>query len=76
MSAEAAYEGGWLITPPLVFEGARLELNLDTGAGGVARVVGPADAEPRTNLGDALLHPKHGEECDLGTGQGFCHLPR
>jgi hypothetical protein len=38
MSAEAAYEGGWLITPPLVFEGSRLELNLDTGAGGVARV--------------------------------------
>jgi len=38
MSAEAAYEGGWLITPPLIFEGARLELNLDTGAGGVARV--------------------------------------
>lgn len=38
MSAEAAYEGGWLITPPVVFEGSRLELNLDTGAGGVARV--------------------------------------
>ncbi|MCL4851526.1 MAG: hypothetical protein KJZ78_09090, partial [Bryobacteraceae bacterium] len=38
MSAEAAHEGGWLITPPVVFEGSRLELNLDTGAGGVARV--------------------------------------
>jgi hypothetical protein len=38
MSAEAAYEGGWIITPPLTFEGSRLELNLDTGAGGVARV--------------------------------------
>ncbi len=38
MSAEADYEGGWLITPPITFAGSRLELNLDTGAGGVARV--------------------------------------
>ena len=36
VSADANYEGGWLRTPPLIFEGRRLELNLDTSAGGVA----------------------------------------
>ena len=38
VSADAAYTGGWLTTPPLVFDGNRLELNLDTSAGGFARV--------------------------------------
>jgi hypothetical protein len=38
VSADANYTGGWLTTPPLMFEGAMLELNLDTSAGGVARV--------------------------------------
>jgi hypothetical protein len=38
VSADADYEGGALITPPLRFEGSKLELNLDTGAGGWARV--------------------------------------
>lgn len=38
VSAEADYEGGVLMTPPLRFEGSKLELNLDTGAGGWARV--------------------------------------
>lgn len=38
ISADADYEGGWLMTPPLRFAGSRLELNLDTGAGGVAEV--------------------------------------
>jgi len=38
VAAEADYEGGWLLTPPIIFDGARLELNLDTGAGGAARV--------------------------------------
>jgi hypothetical protein len=38
VSADFDYAGGTLITPPLRFEGSRLELNLDTGAGGVARV--------------------------------------
>jgi hypothetical protein len=33
--AEADYEGGTLLTPPLRFAGSRLELNVDTGAGGV-----------------------------------------
>ena len=38
VSADADYTGGWLTTPPLIFEGKGLELNLDTSAGGVARV--------------------------------------
>lgn len=38
IAAEADYEGGILMTPPLRFQGSRLELNLDTGAGGVAQV--------------------------------------
>jgi hypothetical protein len=38
VSADADYSGGWLRTPPLVFEGRGLELNLDTSAGGLARV--------------------------------------
>jgi len=38
LSADADYEGAWFMTPPLRFAGSRLELNLDTSAGGVARV--------------------------------------
>ncbi len=36
VSADASYRGGWLRTPPLIFDGRELELNLDTSAGGVA----------------------------------------
>jgi hypothetical protein len=38
VSADADYAGGWLTTPPVVFAGSRLELNLDTSAGGSGRV--------------------------------------
>jgi hypothetical protein len=38
VSADAAYGGGELVTVPVEFEGARLELNVDTGALGSARV--------------------------------------
>jgi hypothetical protein len=38
VSAEADFEGGWMLTPPITFRGSRLTLNLDTGAGGSARV--------------------------------------
>jgi hypothetical protein len=55
MSAESAYEGGWLITPPITFEGSRLELNLDTGAGGVARVE-ILDAAGKPIPGFGLVH--------------------
>jgi hypothetical protein len=37
-SADAAYTGGWLETPPLVFDGDRLELNINTTAAGSAYV--------------------------------------
>src|SRR5205823_7637800 len=33
VSADFDYPGGSIITPPLRFQGSRLELNLDTGAG-------------------------------------------
>ena len=47
MSVDTPYDGGWVLTPPIVFEGGRLELNVDTGAGGLARVeVLDADAYP------------------------------
>ena len=38
ISADAAYTGGELITKPLVFTGSRLQLNVDTSAGGSVRV--------------------------------------
>ena len=38
VSADASYDGGELKTPPILFEGRTLKLNLDTGALGSARV--------------------------------------
>lgn len=38
ISADAPYDGGELITPVIRFQGQRLELNVDTGAGGSVRV--------------------------------------
>jgi len=38
VSADADYKGGWLQTPLLKFQGARLRLNIDTGAMGTAYV--------------------------------------
>jgi hypothetical protein len=38
VSADFAYGGGRLLTPPLLFEGSRLELNIDCSAMGRARV--------------------------------------
>ncbi|MFH1743251.1 MAG: hypothetical protein ABIH23_29955 [bacterium] len=37
-SADADYEGGWLATPPIVFNGSRLILNINTSAAGMAKV--------------------------------------
>jgi hypothetical protein len=37
VSASAGPSGGWFVTPPLRFRGARLELNLRTQPGGYAR---------------------------------------
>jgi hypothetical protein len=37
-SADAAYDGGWLLTPPIRFSGNRLVLNIDTSSAGSARV--------------------------------------
>jgi hypothetical protein len=38
MSADFDYTGGTILTPAIRFEGSRLELNLDTGAGGLGRI--------------------------------------
>ena len=38
ISADAAYSGGELVTKPLLFDGTRLQLNVDTGAGGTVRL--------------------------------------
>ena len=38
ISADAAYTGGELTTRPLVFTGSRLQLNVDTSAGGICQV--------------------------------------
>ena len=54
VAANFDYSGGALITTPLRFEGSRLELNLDTSAGGAGRVEIP-DAEGRPLRGFSLL---------------------
>ena len=47
VSADFDYSGGTVLTPAIRFEGSRLELNLDTGAGGVGRVeIVEADGGP------------------------------
>jgi hypothetical protein len=47
ISADAPYEGATLTTPPVVFTGRQLELNLDTSAGGVVRVeIQSAEGKP------------------------------
>jgi hypothetical protein len=38
VSADTDYRGGWLRTPPVVFRGNRLRLNIDTGSMGTAVV--------------------------------------
>jgi len=38
VSADADYQGGEIISRPIRFEGSRLELNMDAGAGGSVRV--------------------------------------
>jgi hypothetical protein len=38
ISADAAYTGGELTTRPLLFKGSKLQLNMDTGAGGAVQV--------------------------------------
>ena len=61
MSADAAYTGGWLVTPPLTFAGGRLELNINCGATGHARV------ELRDEH-DVPIKGFSAEECDLIRG--------
>ncbi len=47
ISADADHRGGWLETPPLIFKGRELRLNIDTGAMGTAFVeLRDADGKP------------------------------
>ncbi|AWM38013.1 hypothetical protein GobsT_39100 [Gemmata obscuriglobus] len=47
VSADADHKGGWLTTPPLIFRGSKLRLNIDTGAAGNAFVeLQDADGKP------------------------------
>jgi len=63
VSADAAYEGGELTTPQIVFAGERLELNVDCSAVGDARVeILDADGAPVPGyaLDDAdMIHGNH-----------------
>lgn len=61
VSADAAYDGGEFVTPPIRFSGSRLLLNLNAGAMGTARV-GILDAEGNPVPGRGLA------ECDLMGG--------
>ena len=57
-SADAAYGGGHLTTPPIVFKGNRLELNIHSSAAGSARVE-LRDASGKAFRGFSL------KDCDL-----------
>jgi hypothetical protein len=61
VSADGAYSGGWLTTPPLIFSGRELELNIDCGAVGDARV------ELRTE-NNVPIEGYTAQECDLIRG--------
>ena len=59
ISVDTPYEGGTLTTPPLIFEGNQLVLNVDTGAGGILRAeIQSADGKPIEGytLGDSDEH--------------------
>jgi len=56
-SADASYAGGWLITPPIIFEGKNLMLNINTSSAGSARVALLGE-DDRPLVGYSL------EECD------------
>ena len=69
VSADADYAGGEILTRPLTFEGHRLEINVDTGAGGSLRVElldasgtpipGYARADAQPVWGNSVCMPVH-----------------
>ncbi len=66
-SADAAYEGGWLVTPPVVFSGSRLVLNVNTSSAGHARV-GVIDAGGKVAAGFSVA------ECDRILANNVAHV--
>jgi len=65
-SADAEYTGGWLVTPPLVFEGENLILNVNASAAGVLRVA-ITDAAGEAIPGFTI------EECEEVMGNAVHH---
>ena len=61
MSADAAYTGGWLVTPPISFSGCELELNID------CKAIGHATVELRDEH-DLPVKGFAAEDCDLIRG--------
>jgi len=66
-SADADYAGGWLVTPPGVFAGKRLVLNVNTSAAGHARV-GLVDPGGKAIPGFAVA------DCDLILTNDVAHV--
>ena len=61
VSADAAYTGGELTTPPIVFEGERLELNVNASALGEVRVeIQDSDGKALQGFSAADCDPVHG----------------
>ena len=67
VSADAAWGGGELITPPIVFAGTRLVLNLNTSAMGACQV-GLLDAAGKEVPGFTV------EECDIIRGNSVAKV--
>ena len=66
VSADAAYSGGTLTTPPIIFQGSCLELNLDTSAGGSARVeIQDASGKPLAGYGSAEADELNGNSVNM-----------
>lgn len=68
-SADADYTGGTLTTPPVIFNGSRLEININTSAAGIARV------ELQNTSGQPIPGYRLGE-CDLIMTNNVRHVVR
>jgi len=63
VSVDAPYEGGEFRTPPIRFEGSRLELNLDTAGGGSVKVeILDADGAPIPGFSSTDATPLTGND--------------
>ena len=58
VSADASYKGGWLKTPPIIFLGNKLMVNIDTESTGFASI------ELQSSTGVPIKGFKH-KDCDV-----------